>query len=155
MKVYLKNPQATEKFGNILGNLLRDGDVLCLTGDLGAGKTLLCKGLAMARGVDAAMVTSPTFTIMNIYDGDINIRHFDFYRLQNAEELDDIGFDEYCGGKGITLIEWGELFKERLPSDYLQISLYRDGDGRNVELVAKGQHYEDLVGMIKDVYTGN
>lgn len=155
MKVYLKNSQATEKFGHLIGQLLRSGDVVCLTGDLGAGKTLLCKGLATARGVDAMTITSPTFTIMNIYDGDTNIRHFDFYRLQSEEELDDIGFDEYCGGSGITVIEWAEQFVERLPSEYLQISIRRDRAGRSAELVAKGQHYSEVIETLKNVYTGN
>ena len=144
MTIQLDNAEATENLGKQLGKLLFDGAVVLLTGDLGAGKTLLTKGLAMAQGVDGAAVVSPTFTLMNIYEGALEIRHFDLYRLESEEELEDIGFDEYCGGTGITVIEWADLFMQRMPEKYLLIKLLRDDNGRRAEVVAMGVEYEGI-----------
>lgn len=146
MELYLKDSEATEKLGKLLGSKVQEGDVICLTGDLGAGKTLLSQGVAVALGVPAEEVTSPTFTIMNIYEGtEIEIHHFDLYRLNRPEELEDIGFDEYCGGEGITLIEWAELFPDSLPEEYLQITLLHAGTGRKAVLEAKGERAASLL----------
>ncbi|MCQ2361816.1 MAG: tRNA (adenosine(37)-N6)-threonylcarbamoyltransferase complex ATPase subunit type 1 TsaE [Acidaminococcaceae bacterium] len=145
MTIHLDNAEATENLGKQLGKLLFDGAVVLLTGDLGAGKTLLTKGVAMARGVDGTAVVSPTFTLMNIYEGDMEIRHFDLYRLESEEELDNIGFDEYCGGTGITVIEWADLFMERMPQEYILIKLLREDAGRRAEVTALGFEYEEVV----------
>lgn len=151
MEIFLENSSDTERLGNLIGSKVQSGDVICLSGDLGAGKTLLTQGVATALGVVAEEVTSPTFAIMNIYDGfAMEIRHFDLYRLNRAEELDDIGFDEYCGGEGVTLIEWAELFEERLPEDYLQITLLHSGEGRKALLEARGERATEL---LKEVET--
>lgn len=140
MELFLKDSRATEQLGELLGGLVEEGDVICLTGDLGAGKTLLSQGVAVALGVAAEEVTSPTFTIMNIYAGtELEIHHFDLYRLNSPEELEDIGFDEYCGNEGVTLIEWAELFPENLPEDYLQITLLHEAEGRKAIFEAKGE----------------
>lgn len=146
MELYLQDSAATENLGRILGSRLQDGDVICLTGDLGAGKTLLSRGVAEALGVPSEEVTSPTFTIMNVYQGNnLEIHHFDLYRLNRPEELEDIGFDEYCGGDGITLIEWAELFPEQLPDEYLQITLLHADSGRRAILEAKGERATELL----------
>ena len=146
MEIYLKDSAATEALGQVLGRHAADGDVYCLTGDLGAGKTLLSRGVAEALGVASEDVTSPTFAIMNVYQGSkLEVRHFDLYRLNRAEELEDIGFDEYAGGDGVTLIEWAELFSEQLPEEYLQITLLLDGAGRKAVLEPKGARYEKLL----------
>jgi len=140
MELYLEDSKATEQLGQMIGSKVEAGDVICLTGDLGAGKTLLSQGIATALGVLPEEVTSPTFTIMNIYEGnEMEIHHFDLYRLNRPEELEDIGFDEYCGGEGVTLIEWAELFPEQLPEEYLQIKLYHAGESRRAVLEAKGE----------------
>ena len=105
MEIYLQDSAATEALGKLLGRHAADGDVFCLTGDLGAGKTLLSRGVAEALGVSSEDVTSPTFAIMNVYQGtELEVRHFDLYRLNRPEELEDIGFDEYAGGDGVTLM---------------------------------------------------
>ena len=146
MELYLEDSQATERLGRIIGSKVVEGDVVCLTGDLGAGKTLLSQGIAAALGVAPEDVTSPTFTIMNIYEGrDLEVHHFDLYRLNRPEELEDIGFDEYCGGEGVTLIEWAELFPEQLPEEYLQITLLHEGEGRRALLEAKGERAAELL----------
>ena len=142
---------ATETFGCLLGKHLEDGDVLCLSGDLGAGKTMLSRGIATSLGVVADEVTSPTFAIMNVYQGhELEVRHFDLYRLNRPEELEDIGFEEYAGGEGVTLIEWAELFKEQLPEDYLQVVLRHEGDGRRAVLRAHGERYERLLKEVEE-----
>lgn len=149
MKIYLEDAAATEALGAAVGKNLFDGAVVLLTGDLGAGKTLFSKGLAVSRGVQGSDVVSPTFTLMNIYSGDVEIRHFDLYRLQAEEELDDIGFDEYCGGEGITLIEWADLFMDRMPGEYLLVKIEREGAGRRAELTAVGTEYEAVLQKLK------
>ena len=157
MEIYLQDSAATEVLGKLLGRHAADGDVFCLTGDLGAGKTLLSRGVAEALGVSSEDVTSPTFAIMNVYQGtELEVRHFDLYRLNRPEELEDIGFDEYAGGDGVTLIEWAELFSEQLPEEYLQITLRLDGAGRRAVLEPKGERYEELLGEVeKDADFGN
>lgn len=157
MEIYLQDSAATEALGKLLGRHAADGDVFCLTGDLGAGKTLLSRGVAEALGVSSEDVTSPTFAIMNVYQGtELEVRHFDLYRLNRPEELEDIGFDEYAGGDGVTLIEWAELFSEQLPEEYLQITLRLDGAGRRAVLEPKGKRYEELLGEVeKDADFGN
>ncbi len=150
MEKYLDGAEATEEIGFLIGGLLRDGDVVCLNGGLGAGKTLLSRGMASALGVEPQQVNSPTFTIMNIYRGaDLEIRHFDLYRLNRAEELDDIGFSEYVGGNGVTLIEWANLFTEELPAEFLEICLEPLNEGRQMILKAHGLRYEKLLEEVK------
>ena len=146
MEKFLVDSAATEALGRLLGRHLKDGDVLCLSGDLGAGKTLLSRGVATSLGVDPDAVTSPTFAIMNVYEGrELEVRHFDLYRLNRPEELEDIGFEEYAGGDGVTLIEWAELFRVQLPEEYLQVVLRHEGAGRRAVLEAHGQRYEQLL----------
>ena len=142
---YCANSEETEKLGFAIGQAAGEGDVNCLSGDLGAGKTALAKGIALAKGVPESEITSPTFAIMNIYQGkDTDLRHFDLYRLNRAEELDDIGFDEYVGGCGITMIEWADLFTEEMPEEYLQINISVENTGRKIILEPHGRQYEEL-----------
>jgi tRNA threonylcarbamoyladenosine biosynthesis protein TsaE len=150
MEILCKTSAETEAVGRWLGKYARSGDVFCLSGDLGAGKTLLCRGVAAAQGVDPAAVTSPTFTLMNVYQGRENeLRHFDLYRLNRPEELTDIGFEEYAGGEGITLIEWAELFPGSLPEAYLQITLTMVPEGRKISLAPRGARYVELLETMK------
>jgi len=140
---FLADAQATVNFGRLLGTLAADGDVYCLSGDLGAGKTLMSKGVCHSVGVEEADVVSPTFALMNIYNGKVmEVRHFDLYRLDSPEELTDIGFYEYVGGEGVSLIEWGDLFQSELPPEYLQVNLTIVPEGRVVELIPFGLRYE-------------
>lgn len=152
MEIYLPTAAETEKLGELLGKLARSGDVFCFTGDLGAGKTLMSRGVSIALGVAEDDVTSPTFAIMNVYDGsELEVRHFDLYRLNRPEELEDIGFEEYAGGEGVTLIEWAELFLDQLPEEYMQVTLLLDGAGRKAVLEPKGERYEELLQEVKQL----
>ena len=139
------SPEETAHLAELVGQKIREGTVLCLEGDLGAGKTLFVQSLAHTLGVEGE-VTSPTFNLMNVYEGsELEVRHFDLYRLNRPEELEDIGFAEYAGGEGVTLIEWAELFSEQLPEEYLQVVLRHEGAGRRAVLEAHGRRYEQLL----------
>ena len=136
----------TVRVGKLLAGLLQDGDVVLLDGDLGTGKTTLVIAAATALGADPKEVTSPTFSLMNLYHGrGIEIKHFDLYRINWPEELEDIGFSEYAGGDGVTFIEWAELFPDAMPEENLELKLTREGEGRKVELLPHGKPYEELV----------
>lgn len=150
MEIYCKDAAATERLGRLLGSLAADGDVYCLTGGLGAGKTLLSRGIAAGLGADVNEVNSPTFTIMNVYNGRMQMRHFDLYRIQDSDELYNTGFGEYCGGSGLTVIEWGELFMEELPEEYLHITIKEEGGGRKMLLEPHGARYEKLCREVKE-----
>lgn len=126
MQLKTSSPEQTYALGRTLAQKVKSGLVLCLEGDLGAGKTLFVQGLAAGFQVTEA-VTSPTFALMNIYQGDYTIYHFDLYRLEHAEELLDIGFYEYTQQKdAIVIIEWPDKFPEELPKEHLWIKIERD-----------------------------
>ncbi len=118
----------TIELGRRIGAVLRDGDVLVLNGDLGAGKTQLTKGIADALGV-VESVTSPTFTIQMVYEGsELALYHFDLYRLEDAEQLDDTGLFDVLGADGVCVIEWGDKFADQLGDERLDICLMRLDD---------------------------
>ncbi|MBQ8555226.1 MAG: tRNA (adenosine(37)-N6)-threonylcarbamoyltransferase complex ATPase subunit type 1 TsaE [Clostridia bacterium] len=115
------SPQETRALGRCLSAQLRPGDVLLLWGDLGAGKSELTRGIAEGLGVTAT-VTSPSFTILNVYeDGRVPLYHFDWYRLNGADELYEMGMDEYLGGDGIAVVEWPGQCPEAIPETHLAL----------------------------------
>jgi tRNA threonylcarbamoyladenosine biosynthesis protein TsaE len=118
------------------------GDVLLLQGDLGAGKTEFVKGLAEGLQV-TDLVTSPTFTLLNVYHGAMPLYHFDLYRLEDAEELDNIGFAEYLGGDGVAVIEWPDRFPMAMPSEHILVELLPGANDqeRFVRIEARGSRY--------------
>ena len=119
-------PASMRALGVALGRCLEPGDVVFLTGDLGAGKTCLTGGVAQGLG-DAGPVTSPTFQIMCVHDaGRIPLYHFDLYRLEDAGQLEDIGLFDVLEGDGACLIEWAELFAEELGDEHLEVRVTRD-----------------------------
>ncbi|PAE22797.1 MULTISPECIES: tRNA (adenosine(37)-N6)-threonylcarbamoyltransferase complex ATPase subunit type 1 TsaE [Bacillaceae] len=137
-----KNPEDTMGFSEKLGSLLQPGDVLALEGDLGAGKTTFTKGLAKGLNI-TRNVNSPTFTIIKEYHGRLPLYHMDVYRVEDSFE--DLGFDEYFDGNGVTVVEWAHLVKEQLPEELLTIYLYLDDhDSRRLVLEPQGRRYEEL-----------
>ncbi len=114
----------TEDVGGQIGRLVQNGDVLCLTGDLGAGKTTLVKGIAKQyTGINTLDVTSPTFTYLNIYSGLSDLYHFDLYRLSSPEEFIQAGFLEFLSTKGICCIEWPDRLPPHLPLQKVSIHM--------------------------------
>jgi len=139
------SPEGTFAVGQWLGKLLGPGQVVCLAGDLGAGKTLFVQGLAKALEIED-IVNSPTFTLLNVYEAAFPIYHFDLYRLDEPEELFDIGFYEYTEGQGLSIIEWADKFSGQLPDEYLWIEI-KNGDNINERILhvsARGVAYEHI-----------
>ena len=127
MEYLSHSERETEAVGESLGRTLRPGAVVAYTGDLGAGKTVFTRGLARGLGC-TGRVTSPTFTLVNEYEGAIPLFHFDMYRLGGADELFDIGWEDYLGRGGVCAVEWSERVAEALPPDTVRVSLRRCPD---------------------------
>ncbi|WP_206912011.1 tRNA threonylcarbamoyl adenosine modification protein YjeE [Enterococcus sp. DIV0840] len=124
MDIVIDNPKETESLAKIIGLVAEPGDNIILSGDLGAGKTTMTKGIALGLGIDQ-MIKSPTYTIIREYQqGRLPLYHMDVYRIENG--ADDLGLDEYFEGDGLSVVEWGKLLGEFLPTDYLDITLTKD-----------------------------
>ena len=120
-----QSPEDTVGLGRRLGELLQPGGVVALMGDLGAGKTVFCKGIARGLGVeDEGDVTSPTFVLVNEYRGRCPVYHLDLYRLQDASQAEDLGWDDFIFGDGVTLIEWADKIPGLLPAERLEARLH-------------------------------
>ena len=119
------SPEQTRELGERLAPLLRGGDVVGLSGELGAGKTCLVQGLATGLGVDPAVpVTSPTFTLVGEYAGRaLELRHADFYRVEHAQRLWEAGFDDLMDARGVLVVEWPERFPDALPKERVQLEI--------------------------------
>lgn len=130
---------ATEAFGIKLGELAAPGDIITLTGDLGAGKTTLTQFIGKGLlAPDSCYITSPTFSLMHEYPGRIPLYHFDLYRL-SEEEIMDLGFEDYLYGNGLSVIEWSERFGALMPENRLHIALQYWGDqGRKAHITGYG-----------------
>lgn len=134
-RIMSESSEQTEKIAYDMAAFLEPGDVVCLGGDLGAGKTVFAKGLVKALGVEG-YVTSPTFTIVNEYSGKYPIYHFDVYRINDVDEMFEIGFEEYIYGEGISIIEWADNIREILPPSRLRIDIKKD--------LQKGENYREI-----------
>ena len=131
------SPEETYQLGVRLGKAAQPGEVYTLNGDLGAGKTVLTQGIAEGLGITEA-VNSPTFTILQIYEeGRMPLYHFDVYRIGDPEEMDEIGYEDYFYGEGLSVVEWGSLIRELLPPHYYEITAERD--------TSKGYDYRRIV----------
>lgn len=120
------NEQETRELGFRMGNRAQPGQVYTLVGDLGVGKTVFTKGLAEGLGIEEP-VNSPTFTIVQIYEeGRLPFYHFDVYRIGDPSEMDEIGYEDYIYGEGVSLIEWADLIQEILPEHYTEIRIEKN-----------------------------
>ena len=126
-KVYeTTDPEETLQTGKMIGEAAAAGEVYALIGDLGVGKTVFTKGFALGLGITEP-VNSPTFTILQIYEeGRVPLYHFDVYRIEEPEEMEEIGFDEYIDGDGVCLIEWAGRIEELLPEDVIVVFIEKD-----------------------------
>ena len=149
MKIFTYTSHSSKEtmdFASKLANKLNIGDVVVLSGELGAGKTKFTEGFLKHFGLENE-ISSPTFTIVNEYKNkNINIYHFDVYRLEDVDEFYAIGGEEYFNS-GICIIEWGELIKEALPNEYIHISFGKDPSDENLRILniqTYGTKYDDI-----------
>lgn len=141
--IQLRFLKDTEIFGIYLGQIANPGEVICLDGDLGAGKTTLTQAIARGLDVDSnCYVTSPSFAIMHEYPGRMPLFHMDFYRLQDVAEVEDLGFDEYFYMSGLTVIEWSERAIEILPEKRLSLKITLNKDESRTIVLEPGTEYE-------------
>ena len=135
MKVVTHSPEETRALGERLAGTLGPGTVVAFTGDLGAGKTAFTRGIARGLGIPER-VTSPTFTIVNEYEGGrLPLFHFDMYRLNSADDLFDIGWEDYLSRGGVCAVEWSENVMDALPEDTVWVRIAREGDtGRSITI---------------------
>jgi len=126
MIIETNTPQETYAVGKKIGENAKPGQIYTLTGDLGVGKTLFTQGFAKGLGIEEP-VNSPTFTIVQVYEeGRLPFYHFDVYRIGDIEEMDEVGFEEYVMGEGVSLIEWANLIEEILPERRTNILIEKD-----------------------------
>ena len=126
MIVETRSAQETYQLGVDIGKKAKAGQVYTLVGDLGVGKTVFTQGLATGLGITES-ISSPTFTIVQVYDeGNLPFYHFDVYRISDISEMDEIGFDDYVYGEGVSLIEWANLIEEILPEKRMAITIEKD-----------------------------
>ena len=128
MSITIESNSAEETFalGQKIGERVKPGTIISLTGDLGVGKTVFTQGLAKGLGITEP-VNSPTFTIVQVYEsGRLPFYHFDVYRIGDIEEMDEIGYEDYFYGSGVTMIEWANLIEEILPQDYQEVQIEKD-----------------------------
>ena len=140
MKYISNSYEDTLNIASSFAKTLSAGDVLCMYGDLGVGKTAFVQGLARGLNIDEP-ITSPTFTIVNEYEGTLPLYHFDVYRISDSDEMYEVGFDDYVYGEGVSVIEWCELIEDILPEKRYVIKITKDlskGDGyREIEIEEK------------------
>lgn len=143
VKIYhSRSPEETLEIGYRLGRCLRSGDVVGLYGELGAGKTVFVKGIARAFGISERDVTSASFTIITQYRTFPPLTHIDLYRIENSEEMDNIGISEEIGGDTVTVIEWAEKAAEYLPEGAIAVRLRMREEGVR-EIMVEGFDEED------------
>ena len=146
--IYSQNEEELISIGQKLGRLLDSGDIIVLSGDLGAGKTTLTKGIA--KGLDISqMIKSPTYTIVREYEGRLPLYHLDVYRI--GDDPDSIDLDDFLFGDGATIIEWGEMIEPSLSDAYLKIFIRKLEDGRELAFEAHGARAEALLASFEQV----
>ncbi len=136
MTFHSNSPADTAAFAEKFAAELKPGDVITLNGGLGAGKTAFTQGLAKGLGI-TEYLSSPTFTIVNCYEGEMPLYHFDVYRIADEEEMYEIGYDEYIDGDGVCVIEWAELIQDILPKRRYDITIKKDYE--------KGEDYREII----------
>lgn len=143
-----ESERETQQIGSRLARYLRPGDIVCLSGSLGSGKTVLARGIARGLGNAAHEVSSPSFVLMHRYaGGKIPMCHFDFYRLPGPQSIPLLGYEESLYGDNVCVIEWPERLGHLLPDDFLEVCLSagRQQNSRSIQFRAQGKHYEGLL----------
>ena len=148
IEVTTKSEEETLKVAYYLASKIKGNKVICLNGELGAGKTVFVRGFCSFFGINE--ISSPTFTLVNEYNGSYPIFHFDVYRLSHEDEFYEIGGEEYFD-KGICLIEWGEKIQNHLPREYIKVAITKDTKDENkrtIEFIPIGERYNSLLSEV-------
>ena len=147
LQVVSRNTVDTQTLGEDVGRLLEVGDIVCLYGELGSGKTVLTKGIARGLGVaPERTVRSPSFVLMQRYQGRVPLYHADLYRLDRPIDIEDIGLREVLGGDGVAVIEWADKLEASLPAERLEITLaHQTEDTRLITITPQGTRYHELL----------
>ncbi len=152
LDIISNNPEQTKRLGMRLGKLLKSGDIVCLSGDMGAGKTVFSTGIGEGWGAETPL-TSPTYNLVHEHRRSTDkgrLYHLDCYRLSGIDEADTIGLDDILDGDGIVIFEWAERIEELLPDEYLWIDIrVTDATHRNFIIEAEGKRYQGLVDTYK------
>jgi|YNPNPStandDraft_1061719.scaffolds.fasta_scaffold103810_2 tRNA threonylcarbamoyladenosine biosynthesis protein TsaE len=142
------SPEQTRQLGKLIGGLAQQGDVFLLIGDLGAGKTCLTQGIAWGLGI-SEYAMSPSFVIVREYQGRLPLYHADLYRLENIDEIANLGLDEYLYGMGVTVVEWADRAIKLLPRDNLTVVMeYVSETERAIGIAANGRRYDSMIGAL-------
>jgi len=150
-KYLSESAKKTEQLGKALAKNLKPGDIVCLFGELGSGKTVLTKGIAQGLKIKKTVVHSPTFTLMNVYPAPkVPVYHFDLYRIGKPKEIEAIGYEDFFYGGGISVVEWADRLGRLLPKVYLSVEIYHKSENERVFVItAKGKRFKELVERIK------
>ena len=145
------SPQETEALGKAMGSQLVSGDVVALIGGIGSGKTCFTRGVAAGLGIDRAVpIVSPTFTIINEYPGTPPLYHFDLYRIDDMVQIFDLGCEEYLGGEGVAIIEWGEKAAQVLPEEHFLVEFFFEDEAiRKIAFKGSGARFASLIKNLK------
>ena len=154
--VVSSSSRATMELGKRLGKLVQGGEIIGLVGELGAGKTCFVRGFAAGAGVGReAWVRSPTFTLINEYQGRLPVYHIDLYRIGQPNEIEALNLREYLYGDGVSLIEWFERLPADEVDDYLEVNIaHADGAKRKITFAAHGERYERIVATLQERASG-
>lgn len=154
MEIRTYNEKETESLGKKIGRLAWPGMIILLKGDLGTGKTVLTRGIARGLGIEEP-ITSPTYTLLHQYHGRLPLCHFDIYRLTDAEEMYDLGYEEFFYGQGVSVVEWPERMEDLGPDEYLEIKIEKnpehEGDERIIRIFPVGEDYKKLAKDLMDL----
>jgi len=151
MEILSHSVQDTLGLGKLAAKKLKPGDIICLYGDLGSGKTVFAKGIAEGLGIKKNTVISPTFVLIRQYSSrKLPVYHFDLYRLRNEQDILDLGYEEYFYGGGVSVIEWADRLHSILPHDYLKIELSVKGEQKRLlKFSASGRRHLELLKSIQ------
>jgi len=151
MEIISDSVKKTQAIGKAIAKDVQRGDIICLFGEFGSGKTVLTKGIARGLGIEKSRVISPSFVLLRQHkQGKLPLYHFDLYRLKSPRDILDIGYEEYLYGDGITVIEWAQRLQALLPKEYLKIELFlKQNSNRLLKFQAFGQRYKKL---LKEIY---
>ncbi len=151
MEIISGSARETQAIGRLIARNLSKGDIVCLFGDLGSGKTVLTKGIGSGLGISKEQVTSPTFVVIRQYQGKFPVYHFDLYRLTCPEDIMGVGYEEYLFDEGVSVIEWADKLGCLLPKEYLKIELKVSGeDSRALKISAVGARYNKLLEGLRE-----